>query len=51
MHTLVKLEGISIEPATAVAFVGLFKLVHNGVIHLRTKTTQPWQLFELVAAQ
>lgn len=32
MHTLAKLEGISVEPAAAVAFAGLIKLVHAGVI-------------------
>ncbi len=32
MHILAKMEGISVEPATAVAFAGLFKLVRNGVI-------------------
>ncbi len=33
LHVLAKMEGISIEPAAAVAFAGLFKLVRNGVIH------------------
>jgi threonine synthase len=32
MHILAKMEGISVEPATAVAFAGLFKLVRAGVI-------------------
>ncbi len=32
MHIVAKMEGISIEPATAVAFAGLIKLVRNGVI-------------------
>ncbi len=32
MHALAKLEGVSVEPAAAVAFAGLFKLVHHGVI-------------------
>lgn len=32
MHTLAKLEGISVEPAAAVAFAGVIKLVHAGVI-------------------
>ncbi len=32
MHLVAKLEGISIEPASAVAFAGLIKLVRNGVI-------------------
>jgi threonine synthase len=32
MHILAKMEGISVEPATAVAFAGLFKLMRNGVI-------------------
>lgn len=32
MHVLAKLEGISAEPAAAVAFAGLFKLVRAGVI-------------------
>ena len=33
MHLLAKLEGISVEPAAAVAFAGLIKLVRLGVIH------------------
>jgi threonine synthase len=33
MHLLAKLEGISAEPAAAVAFAGLIKLVRLGVIH------------------
>lgn len=32
MHTLAKMEGISVEPATGVAFAGLIKLVRQGVI-------------------
>jgi threonine synthase len=32
MHVLAKMEGISAEPAAAVAFAGLFKLVRTGVI-------------------
>jgi threonine synthase len=32
MHVVAKMEGISTEPAAAVAFAGLFKLVRNGVI-------------------
>ena len=32
MHVLAKLEGISAEPAAAVAFAGLFKLVRAGII-------------------
>ena len=32
MHILAKLEGISVEPASAVAFTGLIKLVRSGVI-------------------
>ncbi|MBC8335571.1 MAG: pyridoxal-phosphate dependent enzyme [Anaerolineales bacterium] len=32
MHVLAKMEGISAEPASAVAFAGLFKLVRSGVI-------------------
>lgn len=30
MHILAKLEGLSVEPAAAVAFAGLFKLIHQG---------------------
>jgi threonine synthase len=33
LHVLAKMEGVSAEPATAVAFAGLFKLVRDGVIH------------------
>jgi threonine synthase len=33
LHLLAKLEGISAEPASAVAFAGLIKLVRAGVIH------------------
>jgi len=32
MHILAKLEGLSVEPAAAVAFAGLFKLIHQGRI-------------------
>lgn len=32
MHVLAKMEGISTEPAAAVAFAGLFKLVRSGQI-------------------
>jgi threonine synthase len=32
MHVLAKMEGISSEPAAAVSFAGLFKLVRSGVI-------------------
>lgn len=32
MHIVAKMEGISVEPAAAVAFAGLFKLVRAGVI-------------------
>jgi threonine synthase len=32
MHALAKMEGISMEPAAAVAFAGLFKLIRSGVI-------------------
>jgi threonine synthase len=32
MHVLAKLEGISAEPAAAVAFAGLFKLVRAGIV-------------------
>jgi threonine synthase len=32
MHTLAKTEGMAVEPATAVAFAGLEKLVRNGII-------------------
>ena len=35
MHVLAKMEGISAEPAAAVAFAGLFKLVRSGVIKAR----------------
>jgi len=33
MHILAKMEGISVEPAAAVAFAGLIKLVRAGLIH------------------
>lgn len=32
MHILAKMEGISVEPATAVAFAGLFNMVRSGQI-------------------
>ena len=32
MRTLAKSEGMAVEPATAVAFAGLEKLAHNGII-------------------
>lgn len=32
MHILAKLEGVSVEPASAVAFAGLIKLVREGMI-------------------
>lgn len=32
IHIIAKMEGLSIEPAAAVAFAGLIKLVRNGVI-------------------
>ncbi len=32
VHILAKLEGISMEPAAAVAFAGLFKLIRSGMI-------------------
>jgi threonine synthase len=32
MHVLAKMEGLSMEPAAAVAFAGLFKLARAGVI-------------------
>jgi threonine synthase len=32
MHYLAKMEGLSVEPASAVAFAGLVKLVRSGVI-------------------
>jgi threonine synthase len=33
MHILAKMEGISAEPAAAVAFAGLFKLIRAGVVN------------------
>jgi threonine synthase len=33
LHILAKMEGVSVEPAAAVAFAGLFKLVRDGTIH------------------
>ena len=32
IHIVAKMEGISVEPATAVAFAGLIKLIRSGVI-------------------
>ncbi len=32
MHVLAKMEGISVEPAAAVAFAGLFKMIELGMI-------------------
>ncbi|MBN1248912.1 MAG: pyridoxal-phosphate dependent enzyme [Anaerolineae bacterium] len=32
LHVLAKMEGLSVEPASATAFAGLFKLIHQGVI-------------------
>jgi len=32
MHVMAKLDGISMEPAAAVAFAGLFKLLSKGVV-------------------
>lgn len=32
MHLLAKMEGISVEPAAAVAVAGLIKLVRNGIV-------------------
>jgi threonine synthase len=32
MHILAKMEGISVEPAAAVAFAGLIKLIRKGII-------------------
>ncbi len=32
LHVMAKMEGLSMEPAAAVAFAGLFKLVRNGHI-------------------
>jgi threonine synthase len=32
VHILAKLEGISVEPAAAVAFAGLFKMIRSGLI-------------------
>jgi threonine synthase len=33
LRTMAKLDGFSMEPAAAVAFAGLFKMVRQGVIH------------------
>lgn len=35
VHVLAQMEGMSMEPAAGVAFAGLFKLIREGVIHLR----------------
>lgn len=32
LHVVAKMDGISVEPATAVAFAGLFNLIRSGVI-------------------
>jgi threonine synthase len=32
MHVMAKLDGISMEPAAAIAFAGLFKLLNKGII-------------------
>lgn len=32
LHVVAKMDGISVEPATAVAFAGLFKLIQQGTI-------------------
>ncbi|HPH94488.1 MAG TPA: threonine synthase [Anaerolineaceae bacterium] len=32
MHILAKMEGLSMEPASAVAFAGMIKMVRNGII-------------------
>ncbi len=32
MHVMAKLDGISMEPASALAFAGLFKLISKGVV-------------------
>lgn len=32
LHVLAKMEGLSVEPAAAAAFAGLFKLVNSGII-------------------
>jgi threonine synthase len=32
MHVMAKMDGLSVEPATAAAFAGLFKLIGQGVI-------------------
>ena len=34
MHTLAKMEGLSMEPAAAVAFAGVIKMVRQGIIQL-----------------
>ncbi len=35
MHVMAKMDGISVEPATAAAFAGLFKLIGQQVIAAR----------------
>lgn len=37
MHALAKNEGMAVEPATAVAFAGLEKLIRNGIIESNEK--------------
>ncbi len=32
LHLVAKMDGLSVEPATAVAFAGLFRLIHQGQI-------------------
>ncbi|MBP8001899.1 MAG: pyridoxal-phosphate dependent enzyme [Chloroflexi bacterium] len=32
LHVLAKMDGLSVEPATAVTFAGLFNLIHQGII-------------------
>jgi len=32
LHAVAKMEGLSIEPATAVAFAGLFKMARDGIL-------------------
>ena len=32
MHILAKMEGISVEPATGIAFAGLIKMIRAGII-------------------
>lgn len=33
LHVVAKMDGLSVEPATAVAFAGLFNLIRQGIIH------------------